>query len=981
MGLYKINRAKGFSIIEVLIGSVLVVLIASGTYRFLESQNTSHLAAYGGAVKKNIAQKTLERFRFDVGQIDPNWQKLGLATIYPHPGLRYNENFYLSSSVSDEGLSDAVTIIRRHNTKTTIFQIEDSLQDPDPPSSDTEYQALYGTWITLPEDASNTSELEVDDWVMFYEPGKHVVGIIQQKIFVYKDATMTSGNVKIKVTYPNSLFVQTLSVNASGENSGFVTKAGIVTGSYDYNSSYTSDTEDDIIQLSSDKTYMQVVEPITYELDWMTSDGLPKSVDNTYTLNQKGEKQGAVVRTTYENNTLTREYLGKVDSLGFSYDILNAQTWMGNENIEGYTDGEIIRDVGREKDATIAGFFTLDVDPTTHESSFITTSNIVGVRMMVTQQWSQKDRQYSAFNETKIAIDPAFEDERFQQEHFLQAKDSGDIHTVSGLGPTEHIGKPLYFRNPNDDQDYVILPVLNLDENATDAGKLLFLNRDGCPVTAGCPTSGSAPSDYEFIVSFGDSSNQFYPTHVETVTDSGGNSVLLVGGMGMSGGVRTPMMATIEVGTGDMASILDSSSGGTLCSIPNCTLHTLNTGSASIRDTASGVFELNGEIWMSSLTKSSADDDDLVLYKTTLNTSGSLDPITQVTLNTGNTTKDRVVTAVGDKPFHFEGVDYIPVCLSRSIPCHRDVESTETGTEAETSAFLQNVFEAISPVQTCYATGSGSSDPCDAGPLEDGKIYLYPLDGSSSPKHIVDHNYLCTALQSVGDNLLIGSRLVTQVADQEEILNVLKGIEEPLILYTDEIASQSSDIYADAYLTYNSAFNAKPVPGQPPSPYGPFITWNSGTNVHKFHDGSLGVALGNRKIPDTGTDINEQSVITMDMDPGGMSDRVTSNIRTEYANLNASGVSSSFHEEQINLSGHVVLPGTMYYTSAKPRTSVMGLPYLEDSMDESDWLEFFMDIYDPKDRERDIDYNIDNPNPSSAADCSDSIPATCTIGG
>jgi len=325
------QKSLGYSIIEVLIASLLVVVIAAGTYRFLESQNATHMAAMGKSVKKDLAQKTLDRFQADLMEVDSNWQKLGLATIYPHPGYRLGENYYVENVFYDQGLSDAVTFLRRHPDKTKIYQVEQSLQDPDP-SSGGEYIALYGSWIEVSLNDASAFDMEIGDWVMLYEPGKNALGV------VLDIDTSTSPN-RIKLQYPSTDVMIEFSTNQYNYGSGFITKPGVVPGSYDYNTFFTGVTNDDLIQFAKNKTHMQVVRPVTYELDWMTSDGQPNDVNNNYILDEGGQKQSVIVRTEYEANQKVREYLGRVSTLGFSYDILLGQTWTGNENLTGYTDG------------------------------------------------------------------------------------------------------------------------------------------------------------------------------------------------------------------------------------------------------------------------------------------------------------------------------------------------------------------------------------------------------------------------------------------------------------------------------------------------------------------------------------------------------------------------------------------------------------------------------------------------------------------
>lgn len=964
------NQTKAFTLIEVLIASLLLVVVSMGVYRFLESQNKTQMAVLGTSAQNNLAQATLKTFEQDLSQVDANWQKLGVAAIYPHPGYRFGENFYVANSDPEQGLSDGITFLRKDTEKTTIFQITTSVQDPDPDASQPDVVAAYGDWIEL-EINDNTDELAENDWVLLYQSGSYLLGIIE-------DINSSGANTQIKLSHPES-FIQDMHLNESGNSTAFPIKPGVVPGSYDYNGLFTSDAVDDVILFDANESYVQIVRPVTYELDWMTDDGQPKSAANAYNLDNLGQKQAIVVRTQYDNAIPTREYLGKVDSLGFAYDILVGQNWMGQEWLDGYTDGDIMRDVGREQNASMAGFFQLNVNPDTSTTSFIASANIVGVRMMVTSTWMQDRQELTAYNETKQAIDLMFADERYQRQHYVQARDTGDLNPVVGLSASDHLGKPLYFRSPSDDQDYIVMPVMNMDLESGEPGKLVFMDRQGCPATAACPEFGNPPANEDFIVSFGDADHHFFPSNVQTITQNS-KTFLMVTGMGMvgeigAGATRVPMMATIEITGGSMASQLSSTATG-LCSIDNCQLHVMETQSAGtpLKDTASGMFMYENELWLSSMTKESVDDASMKLYKTTFDDeSGTMSNIETVNLETGSTLEDRVVSAIGDQPIEHEGQAYIPVCLTRSTPCTRPVEP-----EAEPANFFSYLLDVLNPIETCYASGS----PCDAAAYEDGKVYLYDMSGTQSPILLANHNFKCSTLQSVGGNLLVGGKLVTQVLHEDEIQDILQGAEAPT-LYTDEIADLVEQTFADAYFVFDSAYGEEgSTHGNPyNSNYGSLITWNSGASVNKFNNGSMGVALGNRlsvRGASPSDNYFSQTVLTVDMSPGGMEDTVISSIRTNLENLSETTVSTSYHDQQISLAGDVVLPGSMYSDPSNPRQSVAPLPPIMETMSEDQWLEFYLDYFDPSNRHEGTPWVLRPP--SSFEQCStNAIPSSCNF--
>jgi|GEM_PF-2710494 len=1023
MGYFVVKKNRnlsGFTLVELMVASVMFLGLGAGIYKIIQSQTQNQTTELAHANKESISQSILNRFRTDVSKIDPNWQRLGIASVYPHPGFRFGENHYVSSPLFDvESLSDAVTFLRKHDTKTDIYNVSNNLRFPSG-ATDSGYEDLFGSWINISGD-QNINPLEINDWVVVYAAGKYMLGIVAEI-----KAGALEGDWVVQLGFPSSDFFMAKSELYA--EAGFITQKGVIPTNIDYTGtkSFVAGEEmgkgfDDFLEFRGQETYLQVVDPVSYELDWLTDDGLPKTT-NAYVLGADGEPESMVVRTTYGNNVVSREYLGKADSLGFTYDVLRAKKTNGVDGVQGHMDGEVIRGVGREQDTVVDGFVQFDENyiGLAYMNMVHAASNIVGVRMLISQKWKQSGEPQELTAEAKVALDSVFADGRYQQNEHVDADLSDDLHRISELAPQEQMGKPIYYKSYADDAAFIVTPVMDLSRSG-EKGKLVFTHRNGCPAKESCALAESITeraTQFDFVVEFGDDQHQFFPSQVQEVTDANGHKSLVVGGLGLKDGQRVPMMARVNLGDRTMSEVLAPSVNGSgLCSIANCELHILDQQSLGqkIRDTAGGFFQQGNELYVSSLTKAASNEKYVRLFKTELKSDGIYADFSEVVLDVGETGQGRVITAVSNAPIHYKGEQYLPICLSRSIPCMDGMqyEDNTVAPPAEPSqvppaeddqasvieASLIKVLNFFNPIGECLAQGA---TPCDFKDQSDGKIMLYPLSGTGTPVEVAQHNYLCSSLQTVGTNLLVSGKLVTQPLKGDYILDVIDGHKGPKKMYTDELASigfndpdniEDGALYADGYLTLKSGFEEDfevemDMMNQEEN-YGSSITWNTGTSITQFPDGSLGFALGNKNNDPNGTSDPVQNVITVDMSPGGMRDRVTSSINTALDNLSASIVTSSYHGASQEFKGEVIIPGVMLVDFIDPaegqgyegRTARMPIPRLlpPAEMDQGAWIDFFFDYHDPKDQVTGKDYAAKQIDFQDHVGCTVSIPSGCSV--
>lgn len=142
------SSKTAFTLIELLVSILIFAIIGIGAFEWTKSQRQTSTQMLKKAAQLDSAQRILDLFESDIRQIDPNWQKFGVSSIYPHPGYRFGENFYTGGAFPDKGVSDAVTFLKTHPSKKALFNILTSAQHPPPHSSDPTLVSLLKTLFT-----------------------------------------------------------------------------------------------------------------------------------------------------------------------------------------------------------------------------------------------------------------------------------------------------------------------------------------------------------------------------------------------------------------------------------------------------------------------------------------------------------------------------------------------------------------------------------------------------------------------------------------------------------------------------------------------------------------------------------------------------------------------------------------------------------------------------------------------------------------
>ncbi|MEZ4845635.1 MAG: hypothetical protein R2877_01300 [Bdellovibrionota bacterium] len=87
-------------------------------------------------------------------------------------------------------------------------------------------------------------------------------------------------------------------------------------------------------------------------------------------LDEIGNRKKVIVRTEYVPPGIRREYLAEANQLGVTYDALKSTTDFGTDSLQGFTDGDLVRDIGR--DATLPlQFVSLSMDRPTLRSMIL----------------------------------------------------------------------------------------------------------------------------------------------------------------------------------------------------------------------------------------------------------------------------------------------------------------------------------------------------------------------------------------------------------------------------------------------------------------------------------------------------------------------------------------------------------------------------------------------------------------------------------
>jgi hypothetical protein len=969
---------SGFSLIEMLVATVLVMILSATSYRVLSKQGSSQRENVVSQKKNNQMLAALDRFKKDVQMIDPQWLKFGVASIFPHQGLGFAENFYVNSFIRSEGLNDGVTFLRRDIEKAELYTLEDTAEFP--VATQAGAVELYDTWLDLVEPTSNIAS---NDFVVVYQAGKFAIGVVTRA---------SNSPPRFMMRMPNSTERESTFLNGFGRTTGHTLKSGVIVGSFDVDGTSTSTSDDNLIRFDTGRAQVQVVEPVTYEIDYATTNGLKKSASNQYLFDEVGNRKKVIVRTEYTPPGINREYLAEANQLGITYDALRSTTDSGADSLQGYTDGDVVRDIGRDALLPLQ-FVNLSMDPasiTMDDPSFISTNRILSMRMFVGNNLKEGGATDQKINEIRVAVDPSRKNDQFQEAGRTLANSSGNLADNLLDFNGKMIGQPLYMKRggtstqatdlyiPGSGDIDVVVPVssLNAASETFENGKLVLFKDDGT-------LAGTSEDDTEIRFSAG-ANSYFYPSTM-TETTSGGYTTVLVGGFSVTTDnpsnpttvTRTPTMATITFDSsftfreyvaannnisnfaGQQCTSGTCTTGGG-CSLLNCKLKTIapsefvsGTSPASIgrlKDTSAGIATDGGDVYVASMTRSIGADSTMSIYKT--NT--SMTQFTEKVVDDTGISSQRVISALAQSPITIAGTKYLPICTSRSI-----------------------------------------STAAQSNPQEDGKILLYDLSGATAaPIEIATHNYKCKTLTTMGGSLVVAGKLVTQVITDEEIAAIVAGNQPAKPVYTDEVANHirqtNTNIYADGYYTLSGAY-VNPVPTAPSGPtYQNVLGGHTGFSSMQLDPLTYGVVMGNKSMMiypgrpgDPPINGEQNDFTTMTVNFGGMAERVIASIDTDFGNLNASGVVTKYGRGESKIPA-ILLPGNLYSNDLSPRTTPAKLPAVATTMDDREWFDFYQDYTDIVDRS-DPNNPVAPPYLPSPVEaifqCGNTIPATCQAGG
>ncbi len=965
----KRERHSGFSLIEMLIATVLVLFLSATSYKILTGQGQTQRDSVFNQKQNTQLIAALDRFKKDASQIEFNWTKYKASVVYPHQGLGLGDNFYVNALIRDQGLNDGVTFLKRHPQKASLYTLN---VDAEYPNVSGLSVPLYGQPLTLVEPDVNIAR---NDWVIVFTAGKYALGVVS--------AISHTTPRKITLREPNANETVASHMNAIvNRSSGYVTKAGVVPASYDWNGANTASPDDDKIKFEKEKSYVQVVQPVSYELDWAMNDKLPAGNGNQHVLDADGNPKRVIVRTEYTGAGVNREYLAESNQLGLTYDALVKREG-GTDSLDGFTGGEIAKDIGRENNTSVQFVNIINPnpdDPAMANDAFVSTSNIISMRMFAAGDTKIGQEGNQKFNEIRVALDPARINDQYQENGNALAQNSGDL--VPNYAPNgQRIGQPLYLKHtpkvagrpvarrgnqvyvPGTGKVDIVVPVGSLGSTdpknpaPMENGKLLVLDERGDSATA---NTGCTTANCEQITFKPKESNQYFmpSTMVEKPADGSGMNKIIIGGFSVVTDAkgqmtRKPMMAEIEYP--DNMQFRDfvaqhNTGGGDTCSLDTgCKLIAINEmtiqGSGErLRDTAAGIAVDGEDVYMASITREQGQDNKISVYKTDTSFTTFKE---QVVDDTGTISRSRVISAIAQNPIEVAGTKYLPIATTRSI-----------------------------------------SD--GATPGEDGKIVLYNLTTPGSPPiEIANHNFKVNSMTSMNGNLVFSGKLVTQIMTAEDIAALVQGQQTVVpTFYTDELANYipatastpAVKEYADGYFTLSQAYQ-----NQSANTYQQVLGWNTGMNAVKLSDMAYGFVLGNQSHMHVDSpkpaDYQQQDFTTLSINFGGMSERVIAAIDTDFNNLEASEVVTKYDRQASKLP-NVLLPGVMY-AATKPRLDAAKLPGLKKTMDENSWVAFYQDYVDAADLSTAGSPVVTYlPDPNAAIfQCGNSVPPSCPAGG
>ena len=816
--------------------------------------------------------------------------------------------------------------------------------------------------------------------------------------------TISQGVIRLRA--PNAAESQHTGRNLNGYSNGFVTKAGVVPASFDMSGIGTTSSDDNSYCFDTSKANFQKVSPVSYYIDYRTSDGLNKTTSNAYYLDKKSGKQvKMLVRAEYVNGVEKREYLAPINELGFTYDLIDRS---------GSSD-QIARNVGRAKNASFLQ--NVGSDPTTAVSGALTSYQIVSMKMNLgfTFKDSNKNQEEIKQNrEFKIALDPSIQEDAYRSTMKVASSLTDNLNTISETGASnEQIGKPLYLINGDANKNEVIVPVsaFRVADNGAMAeqgnkGSLYVYDSAGCSVNA---KNGCDPSANKSAIQFSiNSRSVFFPNTVAEVELANGDRKILVGGVAMENtdknGItqveRKPGLGVIILKPGEtLASKLEQGNGTSTCNIKDCNWYPIDKrlDKAPLVDTAHLAVDpaRPNDIYVATMTKQNDENSKSSVFKGVWD--GSSYAYSEFAKVAG-TEEGRIVSAISDRTISIGDSKYLAVCVTKkmSSSCGGECIPDVLPERADDGLFQIKAEESNSDPRQGKEEESGS----ESRNAVLGEIQLIKQgSGINEPGiTLIHHNYRCSAINvDQNNNLIVSGRLTVQPisytalkkaveydgknlsADQQrELLN-------KNILYLDEAVAVNGNqtVYADYYqvdpLTYQNQNKAQ------------YIGWITGMSTVEFSDGTFGMVNGNKyrlaggyafdksqmqKVPSSDTEYSNAGILKIEL--AGMSDRVVATIETDPNNMNNSIISATYAKRSNELPS-VYIPGSFWIDPRKVRSTPTPLPSVSPSMSESSWFTLYQALLTPKDPSS---LNSTMPTLSNAytkvdVNCANTKPKTC----
>lgn len=1006
---------KAFSIVEMLIAVSLVICLSAVSYRILKSATKSQLSSVENQKTNSLSQVALDRFKTDVSLIDYNWVRFGVASVYPHQGYEFGRNYYTDDTISQtEELNDGVTFLRRDPFSDRVYEFTTPKRIcyPEALSATLDLNS-YGDMIKL-----NTIEgLKKDDWVLIYQAGHYLVGVV-----------LSAGPSGVKIREPNDLEKQQTSQSNAGKSNGYVIQPGVVMASLDYDGTATATPDDDSYCFDPNLSRMQKIgSPVSYFADYRTNDGKEKSLTNTYVLNDRGEKEKMLVRTEYVGGEVVREYVSKIDSVGFMYDLL------GEQNVNGAV-GEIVRNVGRDKNSSELLDLTHSID---ESNQFQNTYRIIAMKINITvASPDQKTggKGWKQTKELKIAFDPSFSDESYQDSMTVVSSLTDTLTTLegpSGVTLTEELGKPLYF--VNGDSEEVIVPVskFQIQEDGTlgaqSSGEIYVYDKHGCSVNA---SSGCDPSENNSVIRFNLGANsKFFPNTLIQAKLEHGKQRIIVGGVGMqtvgTTVTRRSLLGVIDMEPGEtLAQKLESPISGA-CNISGCSLQEIDTGSPTTQDlvdTANISVDTKdlGTIYISTVTKKVDESSPAAIYKGAWN--GSAYTYSKYGEVPG-TNDSRLVSSISDRMISIGSTQWLAACTTKKISqsCDGPCLTKDNGAVPKNFSILPKSGATISNqmMDTSKSTDIGGTGGSSGGsglptgghtlPIDNvnagdpgestvsvndayGSIILMAPDPSNmallKTVQLRKHNYMCSTMGvDNSGNLIISGRLTAQPISYLEMQRAVTDstfqsqIAEQ-VMYLDEIGTNdgSNAYFADYYRVEPSTYQ------DPTNPQ--YIGWQTGASTFEFPDGTFGMVNANKFRLDAGFGGNTSGSAKEFSNAGiaqislaGMQDRVVASIVTDPKNFNNSAITTTYAFRSTDLPS-VYIPGSFYMNTnadgTGARTEPTPLPAISPSMSDASWIEMYRQFLSSHDSNGlNTDMPILGVSTAEVADCQTSFPSTC----